>query len=557
MVTHDPAAAARADTVVFLADGRIVDRLDRPDVPGWQPGSRHGRAEACGRSPCAPCVTAGPCSSAPCSSVALGVALVQSSTVLLGGRRSDARAIRCHHLRRRAQFNEAADGVSSLMGISIVLGSVPEACSSSAPRWRSPWSNAGETSPCSGSTARRAGRYVDSWSAKDSSWVSWAPALGALVGLRGDGCRGPAGAQGRSRRRGAGRRLPVVGAPGRPGRRSRLRPCSESWSRHAEPGGIRPLDALRETGQECWATTAGRWVWGLGLGVPSIVGAFLAQATGDLLVSIMVGLLVIVAGSVALQHQPLVVPLVARPLALPARRHVVSELAQAGMRDGVRRTATTAGPVIVLFGIVVGLLGILATQTEATRIERVQQSSADLVVQSDGDVSEQVRAVHGVAEVDAETDVSMPVHMPRNRGGWTAVESPTVTAVDASTYGELTHQPLVGGRMAAFEPGHAVLGPAAIEDGLGRPSEIRVGDRRLPVAARVDTTIAGGSDVLVDRSVVPAGASRTRPRPRSYDWRRGCPPPPCEPSSRTWAPCPASLLGRGRWHANRLVRTTV
>ncbi len=32
MVTHDPAAAARADTVVFLADGRVVDRLERPDV---------------------------------------------------------------------------------------------------------------------------------------------------------------------------------------------------------------------------------------------------------------------------------------------------------------------------------------------------------------------------------------------------------------------------------------------------------------------------------------------------------------------------------------------
>jgi putative ABC transport system ATP-binding protein len=32
MVTHDPTAAARADTVVFLADGRIVDRLDRPDA---------------------------------------------------------------------------------------------------------------------------------------------------------------------------------------------------------------------------------------------------------------------------------------------------------------------------------------------------------------------------------------------------------------------------------------------------------------------------------------------------------------------------------------------
>ena len=27
MVTHDPGAAARADAVVFLRDGRLVDRL--------------------------------------------------------------------------------------------------------------------------------------------------------------------------------------------------------------------------------------------------------------------------------------------------------------------------------------------------------------------------------------------------------------------------------------------------------------------------------------------------------------------------------------------------
>ncbi|GAB7043932.1 MULTISPECIES: ABC transporter ATP-binding protein [Catenuloplanes] len=32
MVTHDPAAAARADAVVFLRDGRIVDRLAGADV---------------------------------------------------------------------------------------------------------------------------------------------------------------------------------------------------------------------------------------------------------------------------------------------------------------------------------------------------------------------------------------------------------------------------------------------------------------------------------------------------------------------------------------------
>jgi putative ABC transport system ATP-binding protein len=32
MVTHDPAAAARADATVFLRDGRVVDRLVAPDV---------------------------------------------------------------------------------------------------------------------------------------------------------------------------------------------------------------------------------------------------------------------------------------------------------------------------------------------------------------------------------------------------------------------------------------------------------------------------------------------------------------------------------------------
>ncbi len=31
MVTHDPVAASYADTVLFLADGRVVDRLADPD----------------------------------------------------------------------------------------------------------------------------------------------------------------------------------------------------------------------------------------------------------------------------------------------------------------------------------------------------------------------------------------------------------------------------------------------------------------------------------------------------------------------------------------------
>jgi putative ABC transport system ATP-binding protein len=44
MVTHDPGAAAYADAVLFLADGRIVDRLERPTVDAI-----HDRMKTLGR----------------------------------------------------------------------------------------------------------------------------------------------------------------------------------------------------------------------------------------------------------------------------------------------------------------------------------------------------------------------------------------------------------------------------------------------------------------------------------------------------------------------------
>lgn len=440
-------------------------------------------------------------------SVALGVALVQSSTVLLAAA-SRVHATAGASAAQSRATRETADGVSSLMGISIVLGLFLTVFIIGSTMAFTVVERRRELAllRLSGASRRQVRRLL----VGEGLVVGIAgTGLGVLVGLVATVVE-----VGLVRRVGLDAQLLHVGFPSwvllvdlATGLGSALAGVLVA-SRRA--GRIRPLDALRETGQERRVMTVGRWVWGLLLGLPSAVGAFLVQATGDILVSILVGLLVIVAGSIALQQlSPLVVPLVARLLALPARRHVLGELAQAGMRDGVRRTATTAGPVIVLFGLVVGLLGILATQTEASRIERVQQSSADLVVVSDGDVTDRVRAVAGVAVASAETDVSIPVQVRTTRGRWASVESPVVTAVDAATYRSLTHQPLLQGRMSDFEPGHAVLGPAAPEDGLGDPRTVRVGGTPMPVAARIDTTIAGGADVLVDRSDVPA-ASLTR-----------------------------------------------
>ncbi len=43
MVTHDPVAASYADTVVFFADGRIVDTMPRPDAVKTHHASRRSR----------------------------------------------------------------------------------------------------------------------------------------------------------------------------------------------------------------------------------------------------------------------------------------------------------------------------------------------------------------------------------------------------------------------------------------------------------------------------------------------------------------------------------
>ena len=51
MVTHDPVAASYADAVLFLADGKIVDRDGRDPPPsGSSTGSRRSGSSRCSRS---------------------------------------------------------------------------------------------------------------------------------------------------------------------------------------------------------------------------------------------------------------------------------------------------------------------------------------------------------------------------------------------------------------------------------------------------------------------------------------------------------------------------
>ena len=323
-------------------------------------------------------------------------------------------------------------------------------------------------------------------------------------------------------------------------------------------GRVRPLDALRETGEQRRVMTVGRWIWALLLGVPAVVGAMLAQASGDVLVAIMVGLLVIVAGSIALQQlSPLVVPLVARLLALPARRHVVGELAQAGMRDGVRRSATTAGPVIVLFGLVVGLLGILATQTEATRVERVQQSSAQLVVVSDGDVSRRIGVDAGSRRRVAR-DRRQPAGAGPDVARWLGPGRGT-----GGDRGRPRGVPPAHPPAAARRRDGALRWPAAPSSARPPPRTGSAGPRRCGSVASscrwspgwtrrspvVPTSSSTGVTCRLRRSSTP-------PPRRSSDWRPASLRPQYAIALPVWAPSRRCRSGRAASPTSRPGRTT-
>ncbi|MFD0539531.1 FtsX-like permease family protein [Actinomadura luteofluorescens] len=147
---------------------------------------------------------------------------------------------------------------------------------------------------------------------------------------------------------------------------------------------VRPLDALRGAPRATRVMTVGRWL----SGVSSLALTILMISAGhgaDLLGALLFGMAVSIFGSIALSAlSPLAVPLVGRALGTVLRTGVLGELAQANLRDAVRRSASTAAPVIVLVGLLIGLTGALNSLARATGADLERLTAADLVVTSKG-----------------------------------------------------------------------------------------------------------------------------------------------------------------------------
>jgi putative ABC transport system permease protein len=257
---------------------------------------------------------------------------------------------------------------------------------------------------------------------------------------------------------------------------------------------VRPLEALRDVGGATRVMTASRWVFGTFFLAGSIALIVLVPVLGGeaaLPLSIFVSFTLVIAFTA---FAPLVVPLVSWPFGLLFRGRL-GVLAHANLRAGVRRSASTAAPIMVLVAFVVGMAGTMATITEASRQEVTRDLRADLVLTADGPVRDQVAAVPGVGAISAEAPVTVDMGFDYGDGEVT-YEGIDALAVDPGGYSR-THRlaPTAGdladlrGAAVAVSPSYAPEMRFRVGDTL--PVRMEGGPDQLRVVALLPDTLSG------------------------------------------------------------------
>ncbi|WAL64030.1 ABC transporter permease [Amycolatopsis cynarae] len=258
---------------------------------------------------------------------------------------------------------------------------------------------------------------------------------------------------------------------------------------------VRPLEALRESGDAARVMTFPRWFFGI-LFVAGAVALAIVAVFGGASTAIPLSVNSAVTAAVGLSAlSPLLVPLVSRVFGLVPGRGTLGTLARANLADGVRRSASTAAPLLVLVALVAGLAGTLSTLTAAGRQEMVQDLDADLVA-----ASAPARPVPGIAVASTETTV--PVVVSFDKSGKRKVKEKQALVVDAGDYRRTHREAPVAGSFADLH-GMAVAARGAA---LGDAITVRIGDREFDtrVVAVLPDSFVGGPGYLLPRDLVPS-----------------------------------------------------
>ncbi|GAB2757363.1 hypothetical protein GCM10027199_34340 [Amycolatopsis magusensis] len=273
---------------------------------------------------------------------------------------------------------------------------------------------------------------------------------------------------------------------------------------------VQPLEALRDSGSVHRVMTVGRWLTGVSM-VAFCAGLVVLAQRVELAGALAMSMMVAIVGAAGLSVlSPLVVPLAGRVLGLLLRSTVLGQVAEANLRDGVRRSASTAAPLIVLTGLVLGLAGTMASLTELSEQEQQRTTVGDLVVESTGAEADRIATLPGVAGVSVEVPVPIHIQADLREQGWSRTENyyDGLTVVDPAAYREAHLIRPRAGDLAELRGDTIAVGPALVGEGIRVGDAVRAtfpdGEKQLRVVAVMPETVAEGASFLLPREAVPA-----------------------------------------------------
>jgi putative ABC transport system permease protein len=250
---------------------------------------------------------------------------------------------------------------------------------------------------------------------------------------------------------------------------------------------------LRETGKAARVITVSRWLSGLAFAGCTVAMVVWAQGT-NLIGALMAALGISLCGAVAMSLlSPLVVPLTA--WLLPGG------LVRANLRDGVRRSAATASPLIVLVSLLLGLSGTFGSLAAAGGEEARRSVRGELVVTSTGEEAERLAAVAGVAVASRQNAVGITI-TTQEQAYYSGI-----IAVDAADYARTHNLPPAAGNLAGLTGNTAFTGPARHGDWIN-PGQVLAVDAgghplQLTVVGGLPETLEAGDSFLVPRAALP------------------------------------------------------
>lgn len=176
-------------------------------------------------------------------------------------------------------------------------------------------------------------------------------------------------------------------------------------------------------------------------------------------------------------------------------------LAKAGLRGDPWRSASTAAPVVVLAGLLLGQSAALTSASAAARQEPRTTVDADFLLQARGDTAPRVAGLPGVAHASTEIDVPASVTTGSGDMAFTELDRALVVRPDAYRRAHPGSSAPAGptGRAVAAAPGTVGIGR---DDRVG----VRIGDvdlGRLPVVDAVPRRMGGSAALPLPMALVP------------------------------------------------------